>query len=483
MPGAGFWRADRFMDPLEALASQAFCRVADAQQSNGNRVRLLRDGPETFPAWLEAISGARVYVHLENYILQEDALGQQFADALIAAAKRGVECRVIYDWLGCLRRTSAKFWQQLTAAGVKIRRYNPPHLSGPVRWISRDHRKVLCVDGEVAFTGGLCIGHDWMGDPARNIPPWRDTAIEIHGPAVAHIEAAFTDSWQAAGPAARHGTQDAPAVASTDAGGVEISVIAGRPESMGLYRLEQLVAEIAAHKLWLTDGYFVATTAYVRALAGAARAGVDVRLLVPGSSNWPLVGALSKSAYRPLLEAGVRVFEWNGPMVHAKTAVADGVWTRIGSSNSNLASWVTNRELDVTIKDHDLAAQMEAMFEADMENSTEVVLARGRTGVERPVSSGDQSYDRGSTTSAGRLLSGAIGIGSTLTASFSHRRVLQPGESLVVMGGGLALVLVGILAILLPHIIAWIIAVAVIWPGAGLLFHAVKLWRTGRRAG
>ncbi len=154
---------------------------------------------------------------------------------------------------------------------------------------------------------------------------------------------------------------------------------------MGLYRLEQLVAEIANRSLWLTDGYFVATTAYVRALAGAARAGVDVRLLVPGSSNWPLVGALSKVAYRPLLQAGVRVFEWDGPMVHAKTAVADGCWTRIGSSNSNLASWVSNRELDVTIKDAGLAAEMEAMFEEDMRNSTEVVLSVSRSGLEKPT--------------------------------------------------------------------------------------------------
>ena len=466
---------------LEALASQAFCRVADAEQSNGNRVRLLRDGPETFPAWLEAISKARIYVHLENYIIQEDAIGQSFADALIAAAKRGVECRVIYDWLGCLTRTSAKFWKQLTDAGIAVRRYNAPHIRDPLRWISRDHRKVLVVDGEVGFTGGLCIGHDWVGDPARNIPPWRDTAIEIHGPAVAHVEAAFADSWEAAALAVRHG-KETSIVADTHTGGVDVSVIAGRPESMGLYRLEQLVAEIAERSLWLTDGYFVATTAYVRALAGAARAGVDVRLLVPGSSNWPLVGALSKSAYRPLLEAGVRVFEWDGPMVHAKTAVADGCWTRIGSSNSNLASWVTNRELDVTIKDRDLAAQMQAMFEDDMRNSTEVVLERGRTGVQKPVS---KDEDRGNTregsTRAGRFLSGAIGLGSTLTASFTHRRVLQPAESLVVAGGGLALLLLGLFAIFLPHIIAWIFAISVIWPGAGLLFHALKLWRSDKR--
>ena len=464
------------MDPLEALASQSFCRVADAQQSNGNRVRLLRDGPATFAAWLEAIGKSQRNVHLENYIIQEDATGQAFADALIAAVRRGVQCRVLYDWLGCLTRTSAKFWLQLTEAGVEVRRYNPPRIQNPLSWVSRDHRKVLCVDGEVAFTGGLCIGHDWVGDPARNIPPWRDTAVEIHGPAVTHIDAAFADSWEAAAKIVTPIIYT-PSAGDAQTGGVEVSVIAGRPDSMGLYRLEQLVAEIAARSLWLTDGYFVATTAYVRALAGAARDGVDVRLLVPGSSNWPLVGALSKSAYRPLLEAGVRVFEWNGPMVHAKTAVADGCWTRIGSSNSNLASWVSNRELDVTIKDNDLAAQMEAMYEQDMLNSTEVMLARGMTGVERPVSSDGRQYTLPSTASAGRLLSGAIGLGSTLSASFSHRRVLQPGESLVVLGGGLTLVLLGIIAILLPRLIAWVIAVIAIWPGAGLLFRALKLWQ------
>ncbi len=470
------------LDPLEALSARAFCRVADAQQSSGNRVRLLRDGPQAFPAWLEAIGNARSQVHLENYILQEDALGQRFADALIAAARRGVRCQIIVDWLGCLKRSSSKFWQQFRDAGIELRHYNPPHLTDPLRWISRDHRKVLVVDGEVAFTGGLCIGHDWMGDAALNIPPWRDTAIEIRGPAVSHIDAAFADSWAAAG-SRRYRSPDIPPASSLGADGeegVDISVVAGRPDGLSLYRLEQLVAEIAGRSLWLTDGYFVATTAYVRALANASKAGVDVRLLVPGSSNWPLVGALSKSAYRPLLQAGVRVFEWNGPMVHAKTAVADGVWTRIGSSNSNLASWVTNRELDVTIKDHDLARQMEAMFEADMENSTEVVLALGRTGLAKPVSSDGDGSSRGSGTSASRFFSGAIGIGSTLTASFSRRRELHPEESLVVLSGGIALLALGLFAIFLPHLIAWIIAVIAIWPGVILLIQALKLWRADK---
>jgi cardiolipin synthase len=457
------------MDPIEALASNSFCRVADAQASNGNQFRLLKDGPETFAAWLAAIGGAKRYVYLENYILQEDATGESFAAALIAAAARGAKCLVLHDWLGCVTRTSSKFWAHLRSSGVEVRQYNPPHLSNPLGWISRDHRKVLCVDGDVAFTGGLCIGHDWAGDPARGIPPWRDTAVELRGPAIQHIEAAFADSWSATG-----GDLTLPPSAPASSGGAEVLVVPGRPDSMGLYRLEQLIAEMAQHSLWLTDGYFVATTAYVRALSGAARAGVDVRLLVPGTSNWPLVGALSKSAYRPLLQAGVRIFEWNGPMVHAKTAVADSCWARIGSSNSNLASWISNRELDVTIKDHGLAQQMMAMFEADMGNSTEVLLADGN--VRRAAGT---RHDRSPVISARRLFSGAIGLGSTLTASFSHRRVLQPGESPVVLSGGLALLLLGGCAILFPHVVAWMLAVALIWPAMLLLAHAFKLWRAG----
>ncbi|NNM57154.1 phosphatidylserine/phosphatidylglycerophosphate/cardiolipin synthase family protein [Acidocella sp.] len=466
------------MELLDALLAEDFRRVAEARHAAGNQVRLLRDGPETFGAWLEAIGAAKRYVWLENYIIQDDAMGAAFAQALIAAAGRGVAVRVLYDWLGCLRRTRPDFWQRLRAGGVRVRVYNPPHPLHPLRWISRDHRKVLCVDGESAFTGGLCIGDDWYGDAARAMPPWRDTAVAIEGPAVAYVEAAFVDSWEAAAGLPQRDVEAAP-VADSRPGGVEVSVIAGRPDSLGLYRLEQLIAEIAERRLWLTDGYFVATTAYVRALAGAARGGVDVRLLVPGSSDWPLVGALSKSAYRPLLQAGVRVFEWNGPMLHAKTAVADGCWSRIGSSNSNLASWITNRELDVTIKDHALAAQMEAMYEADMTNATEVVLARGRSGIPRPVAPDGHAQER-TPAKAGRLLSGAIGLGSTLSASFTRRRQLDPTESLVVLGGGLVLLLLGAMAVFLPRLVAWAVAVFALWPGVGLVVRGVRLWWASR---
>jgi cardiolipin synthase len=175
----------------------------------------------------------------------------------------------------------------------------------------------------------------------------------------------------------------------------------------------------------------------------------------------------------------VRVFEWNGPMLHAKTAVADGSWTRIGSSNSNLASWVSNRELDVTIKDEKLAAEMEAMFETDMQNSTEVVLVRGRSGIMRPDSRNVPRVRRRPLVSASRFVSGAIGFGNTLGASFAQRRILGPAETLVLLGGGCLVLLGGLLALFLPRLVAYPIAIAAFWFAATLLFHAWHLWRSG----
>jgi cardiolipin synthase len=465
------------MKPLEALASRAYSRIADAQQSNGNQVRLLRDGPETYPAWLAAIAAATSTVHLENYIIQDDHVGQQFAKALLEAAQRGAAVKIIYDWLGCYTRTPPKFWAALAHPNIEIRPYNKPNPLNPIRWISRDHRKVLVVDNQIAFTGGLCIGHAWVGDPATNTPPWRDTAIQIQGPAVAHISAAFDDSWSAAGPKPAHG-EPLPNLPTPNTNApTDLSVIAGRPTSMRLYRLEQLVAEVAEETLWLTDGYFVATTAYVRALAGAARAGVDVRLIVPGSSDWPLVGTLSQTSFRPLLEAGARIFEWNGPMVHAKTAVADGCWSRIGSSNSNLASWVSNRELDVTINSRDFAQQMESMFEADMQNCTELLLQPGRTGLPRPTINRDRKVSSPTRSRAGRFAAGAIGIGSTLRATFTQTRTLGPGELFVLLGGSAALFVLTLLAAFLPKLIAWPLAALFLWSAIALSLHAAKLWR------
>jgi cardiolipin synthase len=464
--------------PLEALGVSAFSRVAEARQADGNAVRLLRDAGENYPAWLQAIAGARQAVHLENYIIAEDGVGDEFSEALCEAARRGVRCRVLYDWLGCRRKTSARFWATLRAAGVEVRCYNPPRLDTPLAWISRDHRKVLCVDGRVAFTGGLCIGRDWEGDVERNRSPWRDTGVEIRGPAVAHVEAAFADSWLSTG-APLFG-EDVPRPEDiAPAGALSMWVIAGQPNSMGLYKLEQLIAEIVEHSLWLSDAYFVATTGYVRALSGAARAGVDVRLLVPGSGDWPIVRTLSQAGYRPLLEAGVRVFEWNGPMMHAKTAVADGCWTRIGSSNSNFASWISNRELDVTIKDQDFAKEMETLYVRDLENATEIVLSSGRVRAAGSVgATTSRRTGRRRPAKAGRLVAGVVGLGSVVGATVTQHRAPGPAEAIVLSVGATSMLALAITAFLLPHVFAYLLGAGSAWIGVAIFLRAWKL-RTG----
>lgn len=461
---------------LDALAGNAFARVAEASEVSGNAVRLLRDGTENFPLWLAAIAQASRTVHLENYIIADDGIGRQFTAALEAAVRRGVRCRVLYDWMGSRRLTPASFWSRLRDAGVEVRCYNPPSLANPLGWVSRDHRKLLCVDGLVAFTGGLCIAQDWFGDPARGMPPWRDTAVEIRGPAVAHLEAAFADSWSVAGPAIAEEPEHPGAVA----GALNLWVIPGRPDSMGLYRLGQLVAEIAQSRLWLSDAYFVATTGYARALTGAARAGVDVRLLVPGITNLPLVGSLSRAGYHGLLEAGVRVFEWNGPMMHAKTAVADGRWARVGSSNSNLASWISNRELDIAIHDPAFAQEMEAMFEQDLENATEIVLTGRHVG---PLGAARRWYgadQRRRTGSVGRLLAGAVGVGSAVSATLAQHRNVGPTETPLLALAALVLVALAALGVIFPAGIAYPVAAIALWIASTLFARAWRL-RARRR--
>ena len=453
-------------------AEQLFTRVAGATPIDGNSLRLLRDAAENYPAWLDAIAAARLSVNFENYIFSNDAAGQRFAGALAAKAREGVAVRVLYDWLGCLS-TGRRLWRDLQRAGVEVRCFNRPRLDSPFGWLSRNHRKSICVDGEVGFVSGLCIGKAWEGDPARRAPPWRDTGVEVRGPAVADLEAAFAQSWTYAGGA----PIPAPSThATAPAGEVSLRVIGSRPSTMGLYRFDQLIAALARRTLWLTDAYFVGTTAYVRTLCDAARDGVDVRLLVPGSSDLPIAKALSRAGYRPLLEAGIRVFEWNGPMLHAKTAVADGRWARIGSSNLNLASWIGNWELDVAVEDQNFAEEMEAMFKSDLEHATEIVLDLGRVEAAEPQAG---SARRGSP---GRLTAGAVGLGNAVGAALTNHRALGPAEAKVMAAGGVGLIGLAIVCVVYPLVLTGPLAVLSAWFAVGLLVRAAHLSRGGGAA-
>jgi cardiolipin synthase len=263
-----------------------------------------------------------------------------------------------------------------------------------------------------------------------------------------------------------------------------LRVVASVPTGAGLYRLDQIVAALARRRLWLTDAYFVGVTAYVQALGAAARDGVDVRLLVPGSSDIPALAFLSRAGYRQLLETGVRVFEWNGAMLHAKTAVADDRWSRIGSTNLNVASWLANYELDVAIEDEGIAGQMAEQYEQDLTNSTEIVLA-GRRRAPRPQDrlrgrSKDGRRWRPKGGSASRAAAGALGMGSVIGAAVVNHRTLGPAEATVLAVAALAFVAISCVAFLWPRALAIPLGVVFAWLGVTMVIRAFRLWGKNR---
>jgi cardiolipin synthase len=490
---------------VRLLAEQAFSRAAGAPLLEGNRVDLLIDASVNFDAWLAAIRSSQALILIENYIFRDDATGREFRDALTERAASGVRVAVIRDWLGCKGQSGLSFWQPLIEAGGEVRTYNPFRLSSPFGWLSRDHRKLLVVDNTVAFVGGICVSGTWLGDPERGIDPWRDTAVAVRGPALRDLANAFAESW---------GTLGDPLPESVlelterclPAGQVDLRVVATVPNTAGLYRLDQLIAAMARRSLWVTDAYFVGVAPYVQAISAAARDGVDVRLLVPGTSDVPAVASISRAGYRPLLEAGVRVFEWNGSMLHAKTAVADGRWARVGSSNLNLASWIGNCELDIAIEDETFARCMEMQYESDLANATEIVLklpkrwrrlaaeaaqddADGPTGpadaVPPPANAAPPPkpktgsrvgppYPRARGGSSGRAAAGALRLANSVGAAITNRRVLARTESGPLLIAGILLLACAILGVLWPQVIAWPLAALAAWIGLALIWRYVS---------
>lgn len=440
-------------------------------------MRILRDARENYPAWLEAIGAARDKIFFENYIFADDSVGREFAAALAERARAGVRVRFIYDWLGSFAVSRGSLFRDMADAGVEIRCFNPPRIDAPFQWISRDHRKSIAIDGVVGFVTGLCVSTQWIGKPAKGIEPWRDTGVEIRGPAVADLEHAFAQIWSALGDGLPDEELTDPE-SIAHAGEVTLRVIASVPNTAGLIRLDQLIASMARRTLWLCDAYFVGIAPYVQALRAAAMDGVDVRLLVPGASDVPIVSPLSRSGYRPLLEAGIRVFEWNGSMMHAKCAVADGRWARVGSTNLNIASWIGNYELDVAVEDEAFAREMEAMYEEDLTNATEIVLTQRRrvqsTGPRRPL-----RIPSGGRGSAGRAAAGALRLGNAVGAVISDR-VLGPAEAQLTVGVAGLLIVFATVAMLWPAVIAIPLAVIAMWLGMSLLIKGYRMHKKTR---
>ena len=215
-------------------------RASDAPLVRGNSARVLIDGPVAFQAWLDAIDRAEQWIHLENYIIRDDATGRRFRDALTEKARQGVRVRVLYDAVGCWA-TPKRFWRPFVDAGVSVRAFAPMSLQDPLSFLRRDHRKVVEVDGWYASVAGMCIGDEWMGNPAAGIPPWRDTGVEIRGPVASVIGRAFARSWAAAGaPLPPEEIPDPSAVRR--AGDVSVRVVEGEPGRSRIYRLSQFIA-------------------------------------------------------------------------------------------------------------------------------------------------------------------------------------------------------------------------------------------------
>lgn len=460
--------------PSRIVADQAFSRAAGAPLIPGNKIRLLRDAAENYPAWLEAIRTARNTIHFESYIIHADEVGWQFREALAAKAREGVRVRLIYDWMGALGHTYYPFWRSLKSAGIEVRCFNPPRLDSPLGWLRRDHRKMLTVDGRVGFVTGLCVGRSWVGDAKRGVEPWRDTGVEIQGPAVADIENAFAQMWTILGsPLSTHDMGDLGT--SRPEGDVALRIVASYPNMGGLYRFDQLIGALARRTIWLTDAYFIGTASYIQALRAAALDGVDVRLLLPRINDVPIVRTLSRAGYRMLLEAGVRIFEWNGSMLHAKTAVADGRWARVGSSNLNIASWLGNWELDVVVEDDGFAREMEQMYLNDLLHSTEIVLSPSQK-----VHSAKQSTQRPrhlkiAEGSGGRAARGLLRVGNTVGAAITSRRGLGPAERGVLAISAALLLCVAIIGAVWPPAISIPVVVFCVWVVLALLIRVYRL--------
>ena len=346
----------------------------------GNELTLLNDGPQTMEAMMAAIRAAKDSVNLETYIFGSEGLGKEFADLLIEKQKEGVQVNVIYDSVGSLK-TPPEFFGRLRDAGVALVEFNPINpfkRFGRWKLNNRDHRKILVVDGKVAFTGGINITNDYSSGSLFRAKSrkqtdlgWRDTHIRVEGPAVASFQWLFMQTW--ASQRNDDLTQRDYFPTLTPAGNKIVRVIASAPGGdYEVYKAYVLAMQEAKKTIHITNSYFVPDTQMIEALTGAAKRGVDVKLVFPGISDASLVMHAGRSFYTELLAAGVRIFELQASVLHAKTAVIDGYWSTVGSTNLDMRSFLHNSEVNLIALDQPFGSIMESTFQEDLRNSIEV---------------------------------------------------------------------------------------------------------------
>jgi len=360
---------------------------ADSPLVLGNKLVLLQDGPATYQSMFAAIKQAKDHINLETYIFESDEIGQQFADLLLEKQGAGVQVNVIYDSVGALS-TPKEFFERLRAGGIQVLEFNPinPLARKKKGWQlnNRDHRKLLVIDGRIAFLGGINISESYSSAPSGRAKPkegedksgWRDTHLRVEGPVVAQFQKLFMETWA---------KQNGPALAAKnyfpkiDKQGDEIVRAIGSaysdPHSL-IYLTLLSAINHAEQRVYLTNAYFAPDPQLIKALTDAAQRGVDVRLVLPSHTDSWAVFHAGRGHYSNLLRAGIKIYERRGAVMHSKTAVIDGVWSTIGSTNLDWRSFLHNDELNAAILGRDFARQMEAMFAKDLSVSDKVELER-----------------------------------------------------------------------------------------------------------
>jgi cardiolipin synthase len=364
--------------------------LSDSPLTVGNKTILLKDGPATYKAMFAAIRDAKDHVNLETYIIEDDEIGRQFADLLLAKQAAGVQVNLIYDSVGSIN-TPRAFFERMQQGGINIAEFNPINpLNAKKGWQinNRDHRKLLIVDGRVAFIGGVNISNVYargssggssmsgssMSGSAGGVggaaqQGWRDTQLQLEGPSVTELQKLFIGVWE--------GQKGTPLAAreyfpqQTASGKEVVRTIAATPGDPLSPIYVTLISAIASaeKEVHLTNAYFVPDPQLIKALVEAVQRGVDVKLILPGQTDFQLALYAGRSHYEDLLEAGVKIYERRGPVLHAKTALIDGVWSFIGSTNLDWRSFLHNYEVIAVVLGRDFAGQMRQMFDADLAES------------------------------------------------------------------------------------------------------------------
>ncbi|HEX4494337.1 MAG TPA: phospholipase D-like domain-containing protein [Thermoanaerobaculia bacterium] len=347
-------------------------RIDGAPFLGGNEVEVYFEGRSAFGAMRDAVRAAQREVLLESYIFKDDSTGRLFLAEIEAAACRGIKVRVLADAVGSYE-TRAEFWQEMESHGIEVFLFHPLFKS---LWYQpfRDHRKILVVDREVAFTGGMNIGEEYGSWKRRPRPgeTWRDTHVRIAGPGAWEMAVVFSEGWVHAG-GEPFEIESLPSEAA-EAPGVRVLVLDSRPKRGQAESAAVMAAVAAAAKrtLWITNAYFAPGHRAIKVLGEAAAQGVDVRLLLPGKSDVPIARRAGHGHFGDLLEQGVRIFEYQPAILHAKTLVADGLVSMVGSTNLDFRSFLFNAECDVLMLDAPTASILEKAFRTDLETATEI---------------------------------------------------------------------------------------------------------------